>query len=207
MKTHHKPVIVVDFGGVYFTNGFALSVKRISKKFKISLEKLQIVMKSSSNPVRKKYIEGKISGDKYWKDVSKKLKITMPQAREMERIWNSSYKPQKGMRSLISKIKKKHRVIVLSGNVKERVDFLRQKYNIDPLFHDQHYSFHHGVSKPDVRLFKRMIKKAHLKPQDCIMIDDMDNFLASLRKLGAKTILFKNAKQLEKQLKKMGVTL
>ncbi|MBI2578133.1 MAG: HAD-IA family hydrolase [Candidatus Aenigmarchaeota archaeon] len=202
MKTNDKPVIMLDFGGVYFTHGRSIGMKRIARKFMMP-EKT--VAGSFSGNYYKKYHEGKAGPAEFWKGVSGKLKISRKQAREMEKIWFSSYVPLREMKQLVRKLRKKYRVVVLSGNIRERVRYLDRKYRVLKEFHGHHFSFDHGFAKPDVRLFKSAARKMRLRPAECIVVDDSKEFLEAVKKTGAKTIMFKNAKQLERALRNYGV--
>jgi FMN phosphatase YigB (HAD superfamily) len=48
-----------------------------------------------------------------------------------------------------------------------------------------------------------MLKKLNSKPNECIIIDDEESNLLPAKKLGIKTILFKNPKQLKEQLESL----
>lgn len=204
MKTHNKPVIMMDFHGVYFNNGGSrLAAEKISGKYGIGYDLIHNQLRVS--PFRKKYSRGKISGREFWSKISRETGLTNAECAEAEKIWHSSWKVQKGMKNLVSRLRRKYRIIVLSGNLKERIEFLNKKFNLNDLFHEQHYSFHYGVSKPDARLFIRAARRMKISPKECIVIDDMENFLHDVRNTGARTILFKDAKQLERELRRMGV--
>ena len=202
MKTHNKPVIMIDFGGVYFSQGNKIGLEKIAKKFKLSHETVRNAIRGDH---RKKYSEGRITADQYWKDVSRRIDLSKKQLKEAEHILHSSYTPRKDMVRLVRKLRHKYRVSVLSGNFPERVKFLDKKYNVLKEFHHHHFSFNHGITKPDARLFLRVVEKLHLKPKDCIVVDDSKEFLKAVKKAGGKAVLFKDAKQLEKELKKLGV--
>jgi len=204
MKTHHKPVIMLDLSGVYLTKGVEIAAKKISKKYKIPEKNVLKVLKGS---IVKKYRQRKLSATEFWKAISKQLKVSKKELKKIELMWHSSYKPQKDVQQFVKKLRKKYRVSILSDNLPERVVYLHKKYKILDDFHYHHFSFDHGFTKEDVRLFKLAAKKMHLKPEDCIAVDDKKEFLDKVKKTGAKTILFKNAKQLEAQLRRYGVKI
>lgn len=67
-----------------------------------------------------------------------------------------------------------------------------------------------GVRKPDVKIYKLLMtrlrkKKKSLKPAEVLFIDNRDYNLKPARQIGMKVILFKNNKQLMKEMKKRGV--
>lgn len=202
MKTHNKPAIMIDFGGVYFSEGSKIGLEKIAKKFKLSHEAVHSALRGDHG---KRYAEGRITADQYWRIVSKRIPLSAKQLKEAEHIWHSSYTPRKNMVRLIRKLRHKYRVSVLSANIPERVKFLDKKYNVLKEFHHHHFSFNHGITKPDIRLFLRAINKLHLESKDCIVVDDSKEFLKAVKESGGKAILFKDAKHLEKELKKLGV--
>lgn len=201
-KTKNKPVIMIDFGGVYFTHANHAVGKRFSKELGIPKEE---IIKAMMGTNWNEHASGKCSELKYWKNVSKSLKISPKQAIEIKKMLYSYPEPKKDTAKLVKKLKKNYRIAVISSHIPGWIKALENKYKMSKEFHEMHYSYDHGIDKPSAELFKRAVKKMSVKPHDCIVIDDYKEFLDAVKKTGAKTILFKNAKQAEKQLRKMGV--
>ncbi len=205
MKTHNKPVIMIDFGGVYFSEGSKIGLEKIAKKFNLSHETVHKALKGDH---RKKYFSGKITSDEYWKIVSKRIDLSRKQLKEAEHIWHSSYTPRKDMVRLVRKLRHKYRVSVLSANIPERVKYLENKYKMLKHFHEHNFSFDYGLTKDDgAKFFMAAAKKMNVNPKDCILVDDKKEFLDAVKKKGAKAVLFKDAKQLEAELRRLGVKI
>ena len=62
-----------------------------------------------------------------------------------------------------------------------------------------------GLKKPDLRSYMSIIKKLKIKSQESIFIDDKKENLNAAKKLGMKTILFKNNRQFFSDLKKFNL--
>ena len=62
-----------------------------------------------------------------------------------------------------------------------------------------------GMRKEKIKTFKYVIDKIKTNPKEVLMIDDEKSNLKNAKKIGIKTILYKNPKQLKKDLKKLGV--
>ena len=199
-----KPIIMIDFGGVYFRSVRPVA-RKIEHKFHISRKIIDYTL--WYGPYWKKYAEGRSNKDEYWNNVSKKLKISNEQTKWIRKTCYSYFIPQKGMAKLVKALKRKYKVVVLSSQIEDWIKFLEKKYKLSKRFHEQHYSFNYGVDKPSVRLFKSAAKKMKTKPENCIVIDDNKVFLSGIKKTGARTIHFKNSKQLETQLRKMGIEI
>ena len=200
---NEKPVIFIDFGGVYFRSSVPL-IGKFAKRLGISEKKMHEALMGSNWAV---HVIGKSDENKYWKYVAEKLSVPEKQAYQIRKAWYGYSFPNKGMAPLIRKLKKKYTVAALSSIVIGWVEFLEKKYKISKHFHHHHYTYDHGVDKPDAAFFLRAAKKMKVKPADCIVVDDDRKFLAAVKKTGARTILFKNAKQLETQLRKIGVEI
>ena len=206
MKTHNKPVIMIDFGGVYFSKGSRIASKKIAKKYGMPEKKVYKALKDFH--ATQEYRKGKITRQEFLEIISGNLDIPAKNMKNVEFTWHSSYKPLKGMPQLVKKIRKHYRVVVLSGNIPERVRYLERKYGMLKHFHEHHFSFDYGLTKDDgAKFFMAAAKKMNVNPKDCILVDDKKEFLDAVKKKGAKAVLFKDAKHLEKELGKLGVKI
>jgi len=93
-------------------------------------------------------------------------------------------------------------ISIFSANrVKKHTKFL--KYVDYPLF-----SYLAGTVKPDPKIFKKILKKAKVKPEEALMIgDNYENDFKTPRSLGMNAIHYKNHPQLKKDLKKLGISI
>lgn len=57
-----------------------------------------------------------------------------------------------------------------------------------------------GVTKPNPKIYQLSVKDLNVKPDECVFIDDRERNLDGAAKAGMECILFKNAKQLNKDL-------
>lgn len=111
--------------------------------------------------------------------------------------------------SILRKLKKQGYKIGIVSNisyfsvkrVKKHTNFL--KYIDYPLF-----SYLAGTVKPDKKIFKKMLRKARVNPEQALMIgDNYENDVKTPRSLGMKAILYENYPQLKKELKKLGIDI
>ncbi len=204
MKTESiKPVILIDFGGVYFTNANRVVPRIYAKKWNIPAKRIQKALLANGTS----HATCRVAEEIYWKRVAYTLNITQEQAHQFRHSWFNYPTYNDGMKSLIKKLKKKYRVAALSSIISSWVEVLEKKYDVSAHFHECHYSYNHRCDKPSSKFFMSAAKKMKAKPENCIVIDDSRKFLAAVKKTGARTVLFRNAKQLESQLRKMGVNI
>lgn len=197
--------ILIDFGGTFFTHGTPIAMSRISKILKLPEENLRSILRESQGNDALAYRLGKIRARDFWKNAQRKLRIDEKTAKRFEYIWHSSFKPNKGMTSLVKRLKKMHKIFVISGNTPDRVKYLNKKYHVNKLFDGFFFSFDLGVTKPSPKFLKIALERLKAKPKECLLIDDSKEFNAVAKKLGINCIVFKNAAQLTKDLNKLKI--
>jgi HAD superfamily hydrolase (TIGR01509 family) len=109
------------------------------------------------------------------------------------------------MRELVQKLRKRYRVIAFSGSIRERIDYLNKRYGLKQDFDDLILSFNFGFTKKEIEFYKILIKRIKCKPEECVLIDDSPIVLEIAKSFKIKTILFKNLKQLEFDLKNLKI--
>jgi len=201
--------IIFDLGGVYFTKGTDIAYKKLIKAFPdISPKKISGIIHGG---IGEKYRLGKITKKDFWSQAKKNVGFNFDVKRFAE-IWHSSYKLNKDVEMIVKKLRKHYKMVVLSGNTRERVKFLENKYGFKKYFDIIVLSYNVGANKykgsitnVDSKIYEHLFRRLKQKGEGCVLIDDNKIFLEPAKKLGMKTIHFKNAKQLKKELKKLGV--
>ena len=105
---------------------------------------------------------------------------------------------------IVKELKKKFILAVLS-NTYEYHAKLNEKDPRFRLFDLIIFSHRVGMRKPDREIYKHILKRLNIKPDECIFIDDLPKNVEAAKNMGIKGILFQNAEQLKEDLKKLGV--
>ncbi len=204
--------VIFDVGGVLNLGNYSsVSIRRhrclgihnyISRKLNISLDQWF----DSIDSVYADAIEGKISQAKTLSVISKNLQIS---PKKLERLliqdYHKNFKKNKKLYSLAIKLKKQgYKIAILSDQWgPSRKALIEKKYLEN--FHPVIISCNVGIRKPNIKIYKLLLRKIKLKPPQCVFIDNQIWNLEPAKKLDIKTILFKNNKQLIKELNKLGV--
>ncbi len=195
--------IIVDMGGVYFSNGTELVIDKMSKITKKPKTEIYHMLRGQKSRL---FHMGRITPRAFWSWFAKSLGLNKDETARMRNLWYSSYRPMPGMKPLVARLRKKYKTIVFSGNIEERVKFLDRKYGICKDFDYFVWSYDAGSNKDSIAFYEylaKKLKKLGLAPNECIMIDDQDVFLNLLRPFGFKFVLFKTAKQADSDIKKI----
>ncbi len=193
--------IILDIGGILVKESREDHRALLCKRMKINEEKFHKIAKKHSQ----KASIGKISAYEYPRLIAKELNIN---PKKFNKVWlecrDELFGINKQTEKLILKLKNNY-VIGTLTNITKTNDQIRRKYNIYNHFKIKIISNKAGFAKPDQRIYTLLIKKLNLEPSQIIFVDDYKKCLVPAKKLGIKTILFKNNKQLIQDLKKLGV--
>lgn len=120
----------------------------------------------------------------------------------MKNAVRKNFKEINGTRKIIEKLKQKgFRLGLLSNNAKEWVEYCEINYKYHKLFDAVLYSCEVGISKPNKDIFKLILKKLKVKPQETLYIDDYIKNINSAKKLGINAIHFITPSDLKKKLR------
>lgn len=89
----------------------------------------------------------------------------------------------------------------------ETFPYVLNKYDFFRVFRDIVISGEEKVIKPYPEIYQILLSRNNLLAQHCLFIDDNIENLLGAEKLGIQTIKFENSKQLEKDLRLMGIQL
>lgn len=114
---------------------------------------------------------------------------------ELDRCWSALLCELPEERwDLLKKVKSSYRTYLLSNTNKIHVtnyfNRLLKKYGnygYTHLFEKTYFSFEIKMRKPDIEVFKYVLKDSNLKPEETLMIDDFDENISAAGELGIRT--------------------
>jgi putative hydrolase of the HAD superfamily len=103
--------------------------------------------------------------------------------------------------ALLPEIKKQgHKLYYLSNYHKELSRYIQNKYSFFKLFDGGVFSCDVHMVKPDPAIYRYLLDKYKLKPEDCVFIDDTKENVLAAEKEGIKGVLFTDAAVLEEYM-------
>jgi len=194
--------VVMDLGGVYFTDGTHIAIEKICERYGIDKEKATFALDGELGST---YRTGAISRDDFWAKARKHMETDIP-AEVLESMWNSCYAEDKRTSELVDRLTAAgYELIFLSDNFKSRVEYLQNKYDFEKKFKSGVFSHESGIRKPQKEIYELVMTKTDSRPQDCVFVDNKRQNLTPAKELGMNAILFMDADQLERDLKALGM--
>ena len=108
-----------------------------------------------------------------------------------------------GTIKIVEKLKEKYNLILLSDHIKEWVEYILSTNKDLEIFKHKYFSYEYGRLKEDEGTFKYILEKEKILPSETIFIDDDKENIKMANKERVQGIIFRNAKQLEYELKKL----
>lgn len=201
--------IIFDIGGVIYTKemkGFGGEVSfhdHMRNKLNLSIEQWF----NAIEPEYSNSVIGKISEKQLLKKNASKLGIS---EEKLAKMWKETFKEifhlNKELLTIVKKLRKNYKTAILSDQwpVSYRILVNKKvKENFDVLV----FSLQVKTRKPGLKIYNITTKRLKVEPKECVFIDNRIFNLKPAKKLGMKTILFKNNKQLARDLKKLRVNV
>jgi HAD superfamily hydrolase (TIGR01509 family) len=145
--------------------------------------------------------------DKFEENVIKKFNIEEQNKFHIRNIWFGSYIPYHKMEDVVKQLKKNYRLVIFSGNVRERVEFLDNRYDFLKYFDDVVFSFDYQKDKNDIEFYEELINHINCEPSQAILVDDEKKNIRRAQSVGLNGILYYYTEHFVEQLKKFGIEL
>jgi glucose-1-phosphatase len=149
--------------------------------------------------------EGRISPQDFVLRFSAALGIDIEYDRFCE-LWSSIFLPDPLLpEALLESIASRYRLLLLSNTNAIHFEMIRRTYPILRHFHDFVLSYEVGAMKPDPRIYAAAVERAGCLPEECFFTDDMQPFVEAACNAGIDAVQFRNAAQLERDLRARGI--
>jgi len=200
--------IIFDVGGVLALNKYPEEIYKghahnmsihgfMAKKIGISVDQWF----DSIDSTYPSAIEGKISEEKFISITSKNLNISPKKfTRLYIKAYRKFFKQNKQLFKQAFELKKQGYIISILSDQHYLSKKALMPERLYKKFNPIIISCEIGMRKPNIESYKLIIKKLKLKPIEILFIDNQEWNIKPAKKLGIKTILFKDNKQLFKQL-------
>ena len=191
--------VIFDFAGVLTTSGCWPAVaKKLSAKLGIEKELILKHLYAKEDAI----VRGEQSTRDFWEQNLKEIGIPFDAFEEEFAHW---YELNAETLKLARELKNNYRIVVFSDNFDAATPFIRKEPVLANLFEEMFFSNEMHLIKAEEASFKHVLKEIALKAEECVFIDDKETNFTNPKKIGLHTILFKDVKQVRKELEGLGI--
>jgi len=194
--------IISDLGRVFVDFDHSISCKKVAKLAGCKPEEVYEYIYQNKMDI--KLDRGEIAPEVFYRRVKKHFKLKLSYG-EFVIIFSDIFTLIAPVVELYKKLKKRYKLVFLSNTNILHFETSLNNLSLNGVFEGGVLSYKEGLMKPHPRLYLKAIKLTGFKPEECVYIDDVSEFVDAARLLGLCGIQYRNIKQLKRELKKLGV--
>ena len=108
---------------------------------------------------------------------------------------DTQLKIDKEFLELAPRFKDDYSLALLSNDVKEWSNYLREKFGLNEIFDEIIVSGDVGLRKPNKKIYTLLLDRLNISPEKCVFVDDKLRNLQPASELGIRTIRFVREKE------------
>lgn len=167
----------------------------------------EIPQRLASTDLITRFESGQIEPEKFAEQLSGILGLKIDYD-EFCAVWSSIFLPHTLVsEELLDRVKRHHRLLLLSNTNAIHFEMLRRTYPILGRFDGLVLSYEVGAMKPSPRIYREAVARAGCRPEECFFTDDVLAYVEGARKEGIDAVQFESREQIERELRSRGVDL
>lgn len=194
--------VIFDFGNVICSFDVGKFLARLNAWSGLPVETLREKVYGSG--LHSRYERGDVTSEGFRRIVEETTGAGVP-SEEFARGFTDIFSPIESTRALIRGLKGKYRLGLLSNT--NEIHFRRFIRNepVFPLFDAVTLSYEVGALKPDPAIYRDALGKLSLPPEECVFIDDVEEYAEGARAVGIRGIRFTGGERLLADLAGLGI--
>lgn len=189
-------VIVFDLGGVVVHGSYLEFINHYCRECLTPMGLKKILA------LERQVNLGNLTQTQFYKSLRNVFGIHLS-SREMHKIIIKKSHKDKRLLKVIKNLGKKRTVMFTNTIGNMAMEVMRiQKIPTRRLFKKVFLSTKMHLVKPDEKAYQFILKKLKVRPQETLMVDDRDINIQGAKKTGMNGIIYKNAQQFSRELKK-----
>jgi len=193
-------LIIFDVYGVLLNGGYPDTSRAISNKYGGNWRKIYKVLYGDFN----KAATREISQKEAWQKSIDFFKLPLS-VEQIKSIHYGLMSPNKPVFKLADKLKRNHKILLLSKNTREQFSYLIEHEPIIKKTFRKNVinTWEYKLPKASKKTMELICKKFGVSPDEIAYVDDQNDNLEEAKEMGVNTILYKNFRQFEKDLGKL----
>lgn len=198
--------IFFDIGNVLLAFDHQLIWQRLLPFSTLSSEELQERIQHSG--LMNRHESGELSPLDFFHEIRREGNLMPSLSYDcFARFWADIFQPKTPILQLASSLQSRYRVGLLSNVGEIHWNWVLSQFSFFGQVDSglRVLSFECGCMKPAEEIYQKALELAQEKPERCVYIDDIPEYVESSGKLGIKGIHYQSPKQLADELKALGV--
>ncbi len=147
---------------------------------------------------------GQITPQAYFQGLQQQLKLPWSYEQFLG-AWNGIFSENRDVTALMSRLAKSCRLIALTNTNELHLRHIQSTIPSLSVFSDWIASCGLGCRKPELEIYQRALKHAGIAASEAVYVDDRPEMVEGGRRAGLTAIRFESGRQLEQELRAIGV--
>jgi epoxide hydrolase-like predicted phosphatase len=191
--------VIFDWGGVLMRTVDASGRRKWEQK--LGLPRYAVDRAVHGSRSWKQAQSGAISDEEYWADVAQQLGLDDAELAQFRHDYFAGDELDEEMVSYIRQLRPRLETALLS-NASPRLAELLDNLNVTDAFDVIVVSGQVGVQKPDPTIYRVVLQRLGLAPQETIFVDDFSENIEAARSLGMHTLHFRRGMDWRRELER-----
>jgi len=187
-------IILLDIGNVVVSVDFLPFCRAVARDPVAGAQ--EIFRKYCAGELKEKLETGVISPFEYLEIISRDPHSREIPQRELRVFWQDIFCLQQGALEAVKQLKERHSVWVMSDTDPLHFTFLLNNYPLLRSMDRYYLSFEHGKMKSSADAFEHVLESSGCEAGEFILIDDKPENCESALKVGIRSLLFDNWKDI-----------
>lgn len=197
--------ITFDLDGVYFVNGKSNFIANIVKLGVLEAEATRVFLKSDE--MNHQYKEGKMTDGEFWTWANKEWKLNKT-PKELMELLISGYEVDQNVVETVRKVRTNgYKTLICTNNFPARINGLQERFRFLDDFDGKSISYEVGSSKPDPKIYQKLIEVSGINADEIIYADDNLDNIVEAQKLSINAFFYEGFDKFIEKLKEIGVNL
>lgn len=194
--------VVFDFGNVICSFDNDIFLRKLLPHTERTFEEIKEGIFGSD--LHRRYECGTISSEGFYREAAETARLAISREAFFE-AFNGIFTPIPTTFALIRGLKGKYRIGLLSNTNESHFERYIRKVEVFPLFDSVTLSFAVGEMKPAAGIYRDALGKLGTVPEECVYIDDIEEYAEGARRVGMKGIRYASDGSLPESLRSLGV--
>lgn len=139
---------------------------------------------------------GQVTDDEQFKKtIQQSYQLSDDAFQEIVQRVAAKYVPFRPLWDLIPLLRQSFRVAVINNGTYWTIPAFQQRLNVLGMFDAFISSAREGIRKPDPEIYQRAADRLHIRPQDCLFMDDSERNIVGAQAAGMQTLHWPSADQ------------
>jgi FMN phosphatase YigB (HAD superfamily) len=187
MFTSQNKIILLDIGNVIVDVDFGAFCTTVAAK---PDDEQAVFEKFCVGDFKGRFDRGDVSITSFFQSVADDSLVRTISTQDVKEAWQNIFTLKEGAREGIARLKRDHRVWVMSDTDPLHFTVLLNRFPVLRAMDRFYLSFEHGFLKSSPEAFVHVIESSGIEPGDFLLIDDKPDNCFSCKSVGVDSILF-----------------